>query len=340
MESEKFYKDSLIWMIRTMQQHVDASIWLGAHKKALTQFNGDQTKAVRAADGAVRRSQGSGIFTDRSAFERGNLGQKQQEILRGFTLFFNYFNTKVNVFIEKTKTTKFKNPIQSLVLVRSFIMMFTVEAMVVAYVRGELPADDNDKTWLGTIATETFFTTLAGFPIIRELAVEFQGFRGGGPVSGLFGQGAQQAAQLSSLGAQGQFGAGNSVAQLLSGSQNRIGGARSQAGRDIAGQISNVSGGLSSLANQQGQSLSDILGAAGINIANLNTGAGGAAGQTNAELASLLANIQTGQGNNLGSLALAGGQTGAQAALASGQNQQNLLAGLLSATQASGALNP
>ena len=85
--------------------------------------------------------------------------------------------------------------------------------------------------------------------------------------------------------------------------------------------------------------MSDILAAAGINIANLNTGAGGAASANNAQLAGLLANIQTGQGNILGDLALAGGQTGAQAALASGQNQQNLIGNLIGAAQAGGAFS-
>ena len=93
------------------------------------------------------------------------------------------------------------------------------------------------------------------------------------------------------------------------------------------------------MINQQGGGLSDIIGAGGLNIANLLSGAGGAASAGQSNLAQLLANLSTGQGTNLGNLALQGGQTGAQAALAQGANQQQLIGNLLGAAAFGGAFD-
>ena len=153
--------------------------------------------------------------------------------------------------------------------------------------------------------------------------------------AGLFGQGANLAAQLAGQGAGIQQGTGQNIAQLLAQAGGQIGGARTQAGRDISGQIGTTSSNLANLINQQG-GLSDIIGQGGTNLANLQVGAGGAAGANQSQLAQLLANVSTGQGTNLSNIALQGGQTGANLAQAQGQNQRQLIGNLVSSAQFGG----
>lgn len=150
----------------------------------------------------------------------------------------------------------------------------------------------------------------------------------------LFGQGAGAATQLAGQGAGLQFGAGQNIAGQFGQTAGQLAGARTGAGRDIAAAIGGTTGRLSNLSNQQGQNLSDIFGAGGINIAELQRLAGTAGGQQ--QLAALLANISTQQGTQLGGFAQNTGQVGAQAQLSGGQNINNLLQNLLATGGATG----
>ena len=158
--------------------------------------------------------------------------------------------------------------------------------------------------------------------------------------AGLFGQGANLAANLAGQGAGFQFGAGQNIADLFRQGGGQIGGFRAQAGLDIAGNVGSTTSQLQQLINQQGGGLSDIIGAGAVNQGNLLTGAGNAAGGNQSDLARLLAGLSTGQGAQAGSIALAGGQTGAQANLAQGQNQQQLIQNLIASGQFAGLFNP
>ena len=144
----------------------------------------------------------------------------------------------------------------------------------------------------------------------------------------LFEQGANIAGQLASQGAGYQASQGTNIANLLSGTGSNIAQGRMQAGRDIAGNVSNVSGALGNLANQQGQGLSDIVGQGGVNVSNLLQGYGNMTAQQQQQLANTLANMAVGQGTQQAGITQNTGQAQAAGALQQGQIGQNLLGNL------------
>jgi hypothetical protein len=152
----------------------------------------------------------------------------------------------------------------------------------------------------------------------------------------LFGQGANISGQLAQQGAGIQQSQGTNIANLLSGTGNNIAQGRLQAGRDIANNVSSNAGALSSLANQQGQGLSDIVGGGSSNIANLLQGFGNMTAAQQQQLAIAIANMSVGEGTQQAGITQGVGQSQAAGALQQGQNQQNLLGNL---TQTAGYLS-
>lgn len=116
-----------------------------------------------------------------------------------------------------------------------------------------------------------------------------------GQVAGLGGQLAGQQAGL-------EFGEGRDVGQLAFQTGQTLASGRQRAGEQIAGQIGGTTSALANLTAQQGAGLADILGAGGGSLANILSGAGQAQALSQQQLATLLANISTGQGSQLASL--------------------------------------
>ncbi len=162
-------------------------------------FGNDEAKAVAHADDVVRRAQGSGIFSDRSNFERGTLSKnsRQSDITRMFTTLASFAFTKFNIAYEQTKKTgramkaESYSPkavlMHSLNYVTNMALLFTMDAVVMGAIKGQLPA---------LVAMMT--TRKAGFPIspsrrpwngryasgIRDVVSTVQGFSGGGAYGG------------------------------------------------------------------------------------------------------------------------------------------------------------
>ena len=104
------------------------------------------------------------------------------------------------------------------------------------------------------------------------------------------GQGSQLA-NLYGQGAQNVYGTG----QMMS-------GGRTQAGRDIAGQIGGASSALAGLQNQQGSALADLYGGGANNIANIISGLADAGALDKNNMAQLLASIETGTAGQVATL--------------------------------------
>ncbi len=73
-----------------MQNVVDVITWSGAYEQAI-ESGATEANAVRAADSAVRETQGSFAPEDVSRFETGT------PFMRAFTMFYSYFNTQANL---------------------------------------------------------------------------------------------------------------------------------------------------------------------------------------------------------------------------------------------------
>ena len=208
---KKLSTEWFFWAMKTLQGYVDLVTWHAGFKKAAEKRPGeidkpgDLDKAIAAGDSAVRTTQGSGIFSDRSSFERGRLTARgeQQELLRGFTLLQSYFISKWNVFYELQG--RFRGGRKTLMrimgLATNLFVLFTLEQMFAEMIRGRVPDEDEDETVFGWAAQGTASNALNMLPILREAGSAYQGFATGGPVGGM----ADALARVAQQGVQGEI---------------------------------------------------------------------------------------------------------------------------------------
>lgn len=177
----------MFWPIVKMQQQVDVPTWLGAYNKALAEGESEE-RAVKIADSFVEASQGSGMMSSLSAFERGtwNENHRLSESIKLWTTFYSYFNTKLNVAMRKTTGTDFRNPAAVASLAADYLMLFWVETLLGEVIinlpgmlfGGDEPADD-DRTWTDIVAHGLWSgvsTMMATLPFAREISGVIQGF--------------------------------------------------------------------------------------------------------------------------------------------------------------------
>ena len=202
--SVEFVNDSLFYGIKKVQRFVDTWTWVAAKKAGLQEFNNDEALSTQFADRTVIRSQASGNFQERTAFERGSISSKtrQTELVRTFTALISYFMAKSNVTYERTKKTNFRKPGQVVSWATDMMLLYVVEAALVGLIRGQWPdgeeEDDYGAAVSKYIAGEGLNTLFAGVPLIREFSSEAGGFRGGGVFSSViedFGKLTEQAGQ-------------------------------------------------------------------------------------------------------------------------------------------------
>jgi len=182
------------WLMEKLQYHlVDVPTWLAGYNQGLRKFGNDEAEAVAHADDIVKRAQSSGLFHDRSSFERGTLSRstRQNDVVRLFTALGSYMFAKFNIAYERAGTARrnivdqgstpaafAKNGIS---LAIDLAALFLVDAVFVAAIKGQLPTgDDDDDGWALFLAKQTGFSVMGALPFIRDAASVFQGFDGGG----------------------------------------------------------------------------------------------------------------------------------------------------------------
>lgn len=180
------------YMMGRVQMLVDGVTWAGAYKKAILDGK-TQDQARVEADTSVKQAQGSGLFADRSAIERGTKSEnvRQSEAVKIWTTLMSYMIAKGNLAYEKTRNTNFKDPKSLAKWGGAFTMIFVLEAMLAGLLRGQVPDDeDDDGTAVDDIAKyaakQTGLSLLGVVPYANNLGSELQGFRGGTPVNELF----------------------------------------------------------------------------------------------------------------------------------------------------------
>ena len=188
--TSEFVTNSLFYGIRKTQRFVDTWTWLAAKRDGMRRFENDEARAVEYADRMVIRSQASGNFQERTAFERGSINPKvrQSELVRAFTALISYFMAKNNVAYERTKKTNFKNPGQVIGWATDMMLLYVVEAAIVGIIRGAWPDEDEAGEEYGPqvlayLGAEGANSLFAGIPMVREFVSEAAGFRGGGVFS-------------------------------------------------------------------------------------------------------------------------------------------------------------
>jgi GNAT superfamily N-acetyltransferase len=186
------------------QIFIDGLTWMGAYHKGMSIDLAGQ-ELITYADQRVVEASGSGVFADRSAMERGTLSRqtRQNELVRGLTMLAGYMIRKIAIARRRTAETSFKDIGQAINWAVDMALLFTVEGLMFAAVKGNIPDDeDDDKAtgWLKTAAWESAAGLGSGLPPFgRPLVAAVQGFGGGS--SGIdifaeqFGNAVQQAKQ-------------------------------------------------------------------------------------------------------------------------------------------------
>jgi hypothetical protein len=182
------------WLMTKVQfQLVDVPTWMAGYKQGLRKFGGDEAKAVAHADAIVKRAQASGMFSDRSAVERGSVNRtaRQNDVVRLFTALGSYMFAKFNVAYERTTRARrtiasegasVQSVQEALSWTLDMAFLFTLEAVIIAAIKGRLPDsdDEDDLGWIAWLAKETGFSAMATVPFVRDIASVASGFEGGG----------------------------------------------------------------------------------------------------------------------------------------------------------------
>lgn len=183
------------WLMTKVQWYtVDVPTWLAGYQQGLRKFGNNEERAVAHADGIVKRAQASGLFSDRSAIERGSLSGKhrQNDVIRLFTTLGSYMFAKFNVAYERTAVASqtmsregisARSAQEAVSWTIDMAFLFTLEAVLMAAVKGGLPQDDDEEDkpgWAEFLAKQTALSVMGTVPFIRDGASALQGFDGGG----------------------------------------------------------------------------------------------------------------------------------------------------------------
>jgi hypothetical protein len=156
-------------LIGIMDQSVSVPTWLGAYKKELEQ-SGNEEAAIRAGDGAVRRSQGTGSIKDLSAAQRGT------ELKKLFTMFYSYGNLLYNRFWLATSTAgvqlskgQHEEAIKNIAAMTFYgwILPGTFEFVLREAVRSH--KDDDPEKFMKRLISSMASGLLQTIPIVRDV---------------------------------------------------------------------------------------------------------------------------------------------------------------------------
>lgn len=185
--------------IRQTQILVDSTTWLAGYRKATGQGK-SHAEAVLYADGIVENAQTSGMFSDRSAIERGTFSEttRQAEFVKLWTTLGSYMIAKGNIAFESYRRTDFRSPASVFSFASDVSLLFAAEAFLMAAIKGGWPDDDED--WLTWTATTVGGQAISTIPVLREIPSFYKGFGAGGGPLGSTASDIARAAQQTSQG--------------------------------------------------------------------------------------------------------------------------------------------
>lgn len=200
---------TLFWPIAKMQMFVDVVTWRAAYSRAVKEEKADP---VAFADNAVIGSQSSSLMSELSPIERGTLSRETRlsEVVKVWTTFYSYFNTKLNLAMRRTQATDFRKPWQVAELIADYAMLFWIEAAVGDLIRTTLPdvlggddGDDEEKTFWQQVLHQlglTVHNTMGTLPGLREMSAVAQGFDPGPGATRGLGDVAKASVQVGKFG--------------------------------------------------------------------------------------------------------------------------------------------
>ena len=173
---------SFYLMTATQFYIVDVPTWYGSYAKGLDAGMSEKD-AIFGADRAVARAQASGVFSDRTAIERGTLdrGTRHNDVVRLFTTLGSYMFSKANLAAEEVGKTDFRSPKSVMTMLMNLSLLFVWETVAYQLLKGNWPDEDDDEAWYTFVAKETAYTAMGTVPFVRDFAGGFEGFDTGGP---------------------------------------------------------------------------------------------------------------------------------------------------------------
>lgn len=190
------------WLMQKAQWHfADVPTWVAGYHQGLRKFGGDDAKAVAHADSLVKRAQASGLWIDRTGVERGSLRSgkgRQNDFIKLFSTLGSYMFAKFNVAYERSAVASrdirqsgvsFQSAQTAASWTLDMMLLFTLEALVAAAIKGGLPGgdDEDDEGWLKWLATKTALSAFGTLPFIRDIAPVLEGYGGGGAYGSIIG---------------------------------------------------------------------------------------------------------------------------------------------------------
>lgn len=167
-----FAKEHTYFLQTATQNIVNTIVWTGAYNQSIAEGQTEK-QAIKAADRAIRTTQGSVLAEDISSFEVGS------PTYRLFTQFAGYFNMLANLNsseIQKIKkTVGLKNGAGKLfyTYLTAFMLPAVLSDIIVKGMRGEFGEGDDEElmmTWLDAFFGSQFRTATATTPIVGQLA--------------------------------------------------------------------------------------------------------------------------------------------------------------------------
>jgi hypothetical protein len=104
-------------------------------------------------------------------------------------MMYSYFNAKLNIAYEKTKTTDFKNPADVMAYGVDMVNLVLLDAVVTAIILDALPEKNDDESWMKYIGEWGWFLAkqpASMFVLARDFIGNLEGFDSGSPLERLF----------------------------------------------------------------------------------------------------------------------------------------------------------
>jgi hypothetical protein len=143
-KARKFAEHHGYFLQAGAQNVVDIVTWMGAYDQAVEEGESEKD-AVRAADAAVRQTQGSFNAEDISRFETGT------PFMRAFTMFYSYFNMQANLlgteFVKVARDTGLKKGAGRALYVYAlgFMVPALAAELILKAMSGGIDEDDDDQ---------------------------------------------------------------------------------------------------------------------------------------------------------------------------------------------------
>lgn len=184
-------------MVYTQFYVVDIPTWLAGYNAEIAK-SGSEEKAIAFADRMVARSQGSGLYADRSSIERGTVSEnvRQADFIRLFTTLGSYMMAKMNRgYLVGVKAKQDMSEAESVAAkagvalnaAADLALLYFFEAAMMALIYSAMTDDDEPEDVARFILMEAAGATVGGIPLIRDAVSGMKGYDSGGVYGSVLG---------------------------------------------------------------------------------------------------------------------------------------------------------